>query len=224
MSNNLIIWLALGAGVLSIIYGGILIAWIMRKSAGNEKMQEIALAIQQGAAAYLGKQTQAVAVVAVVIGTLLWWQLGIMTAAGFIVGAVLSALAGYVGMTVAVRANVRTAEGARKGLASAFGIAFRGGAVTGLLVVGLGIIGVAGLYLLTKDISALVALGFGGSLISVFARLGGGIFTKAADVGADLVGKVDFMNHIAVLYFLPLHWELHCRLLALKISMLLSLL
>ncbi|MBP6930305.1 sodium-translocating pyrophosphatase [Patescibacteria group bacterium] len=191
MSNNLIIWLALGAGVLSIIYGGILIAWIMRKSAGNEKMQEIALAIQQGAAAYLGKQTQAVAVVAVVIGTLLWWQLGIMTAAGFIVGAVLSALAGYVGMTVAVRANVRTAEGARKGLASAFGIAFRGGAVTGLLVVGLGIIGVAGLYLLTKDISALVALGFGGSLISVFARLGGGIFTKAADVGADLVGKVE---------------------------------
>lgn len=191
MSNNFIVWLALGAGVLSIIYGSVLIVWIMRKSAGNERMQEIARAIQQGAAAYLGKQNQAMAVVALVIGVLLWWQLGIMTAFGFIVGAILSALAGYVGMTVAVRANVRTAEGARKGLASAFGIAFRGGAVTGLLVVGLGIIGVAGLYLLTKDISALVALGFGGSLISVFARLGGGIFTKAADVGADLVGKVE---------------------------------
>ncbi|HOE74761.1 MAG TPA: sodium-translocating pyrophosphatase [bacterium] len=191
MSNNFIVWLALGAGVLSIIYGSVLIVWIMRKSAGNEKMQEIARAIQQGAAAYLGKQNQAMAVVALVIGVLLWWQLGIMTAFGFIVGAILSALAGYVGMTVAVRANVRTAEGARKGLPSAFGIAFRGGAVTGLLVVGLGIIGVAGLYLLTKDISALVALGFGGSLISVFARLGGGIFTKAADVGADLVGKVE---------------------------------
>ncbi|HPM28075.1 MAG TPA: sodium-translocating pyrophosphatase [bacterium] len=191
MSNNFIVWLALGAGVLSIIYGSVLIVWIMRKSAGNERMQEIARAIQQGAAAYLGKQNQAMAVVALVIGALLWWQLGIMTAFGFIVGAILSALAGYVGMTVAVRANVRTAEGARKGLPSAFGIAFRGGAVTGLLVVGLGIIGVAGLYLLTKDISALVALGFGGSLISVFARLGGGIFTKAADVGADLVGKVE---------------------------------
>lgn len=191
MSNNFIVWLALGAGVLSIIYGSVLIVWIMRKSAGNERMQEIARAIQQGAAAYLGKQNQAMAVVALVIGVLLWWQLGIMTAFGFIVGAILSALAGYVGMTVAVRANVRTAEGARKGLPSAFGIAFRGGAVTGLLVVGLGIIGVAGLYLLTKDISALVALGFGGSLISVFARLGGGIFTKAADVGADLVGKVE---------------------------------
>lgn len=191
MSTNLITWLALGAGVLSIVYGGVLTAWIMRKKAGNEKMQEIAKAIQQGAAAYLSKQTQAVAVVAVIIGAILWWQLGYLTAIGFIVGAILSALAGYIGMTVAVRANVRTAEGARTGLPAAFGIAFRGGAVTGLLVVGLGVIGVAGMYALTHDVAALVALGFGGSLISVFARLGGGIFTKAADVGADLVGKVE---------------------------------
>ena len=124
MSNNFIVWLALGAGVLSIIYGSVLIVWIMRKSAGNERMQEIARAIQQGAAAYLGKQNQAMAVVALVIGVLLWWQLGIMTAFGFIVGAILSALAGYVGMTVAVRANVRTAEGARKGLPSALALLF----------------------------------------------------------------------------------------------------
>ncbi len=191
MSTNLVMYLALGAGVLSIIYGGILIYWILRQSAGSEKMQEIAKAIQQGAAAYLGKQTQAVAIVAVVVGTLLWWKLGLISMVGFLVGAILSALAGYIGMTVAVRANVRTAEAAKSGLAAAFGLAFRGGAVTGLLVVGLGIIGVAGMYALTHNISALVALGFGGSLISVFARLGGGIFTKAADVGADLVGKVE---------------------------------
>jgi len=189
--SNLVGYLGLGAGVLSIIYGGILIYWIMKRSAGTDKMQEIAKAIQQGASAYLSKQTQYVAVVAVVVGALLWWKLGYLTAIGFIVGATLSALAGFVGMMVAVRANVRTAESAKKGLSSAFGLAFKGGAVTGLMVVGLGIIGLSGMYLLTHNISALVALGFGGSLISVFARVGGGIYTKAADVGADLVGKVE---------------------------------
>lgn len=191
MSTNTIIYLALGAGLISIIYGGILIYWILKKDAGSEKMQEIARAIQQGASAYLSRQTRTVAIVAIIIGALLWWQLGLNTAFGFIVGAIFSALAGFIGMTVAVRANVRTAQGAIKGLAEAFGIAFRGGSVTGLLVVGLGIIGVAGVYAITHDIAALVGLGFGGSLISVFARLGGGIYTKAADVGADLVGKVE---------------------------------
>jgi len=191
MTTNTAIYLALGAGVISIIYGLALTWWIMKKSAGTEKMQEIARAIQQGAAAYLGKQTQAVAVVAVIVALLLWWKLGWIMAVGFLVGAVLSALAGFIGMTVAVRANVRTAESAKTGLAAAFGLAFRGGAVTGLMVVGLGIIGVAGMYALTHNVSALIALGFGGSLISVFARLGGGIYTKAADVGADLVGKVE---------------------------------
>lgn len=189
--TNLVGYLGLGAGALSIVYGGILIWWIMKQSAGTDKMQDIAKAIQQGASAYLGKQTQYVAVVAVIIGALLWWKLGYLDAIGFIVGAILSALAGFVGMTVAVRANVRTAEAAKKGLSAAFGLAFKGGAVTGLMVVGLGILGLCGMYLLTHDISALVALGFGGSLISVFARLGGGIYTKAADVGADLVGKVE---------------------------------
>ncbi|GAG12261.1 unnamed protein product, partial [marine sediment metagenome] len=129
--------------------------------------------------------------VAVVVAAILWWQLGSMMAVGFLIGAFLSALAGFIGMTIAVRANVRTAEAAKEGLAPAFEVAFRGGAVTGFLVVGLGIIGVAGMYAWTHDVATLVALGFGGSLISVFARVGGGIYTKAADVGADLVGKVE---------------------------------
>lgn len=189
MSTALII--ALVSAAAAILYGLFLARWITRQAAGTERMQEIAQAIQQGAKAYLNRQTRTVAMIAVVVFAILWWMLDIQTAVGFIVGAVFSAAAGYIGMNISVRANVRTAEAAKRGMGSALAIAARGGAVTGLLVVGLGLLGVAGYYAITKDVSALVGLGFGGSLISIFARLGGGIYTKAADVGADLVGKVE---------------------------------
>jgi len=163
----------------------------MKKPAGNEKMREIASAIQAGAKAYLNRQYRTIAIIAVILFIVLWIFLDIEIGIGFIVGAVLSALAGYIGMNVSVRANVRTAEAARHGLGSALSLAFEGGAVTGLLVVGLALLGVTSFYAITGNVSSLIGLAFGSSLISVFARLGGGIFTKAADVGTDLVGKVE---------------------------------
>ena len=164
---------------------------VMKEPSGDKKMQDIAQAIQVGAKAYLNRQYKTVAVVAVVAAALIWWGLGITTMIAFLVGAIASALAGYIGMNVSVRANVKTSEAAKSGLAKALGVAFQGGSVTGLLVVGLALFSVSVFYAITQNVTALIGLGFGGSLISVFARLGGGIFTKGADVGADLVGKVE---------------------------------
>jgi K(+)-stimulated pyrophosphate-energized sodium pump len=189
MSTTLI--LALIAGAAAIAYGALLIKWVLAKPQGDEKMRSIAKAIQEGAEAYLRRQGKSVAVVAVVVFILLLIYINLNTALGFLVGAIFSGIAGYIGMQVSVRANVRTAEAAKSGLQAALDVAFRGGTVTGMMVVGLGLLAVTGFYALTKDVNALVGLGFGGSLISVFSRLGGGIFTKAADVGADLVGKVE---------------------------------
>ncbi len=185
------VYLILGAAGLALIYGLFLSAWILKLPAGDEKMKVIASAIQEGASAYLNKQYQTIGLVALVLFAILWFFLGQNTAIGFLVGALASSLAGYIGMNVSVRANVRTTEAAKSGLAKALDVSFKGGAVTGLMVVGLGLLSVAGFYFVTGDIRALIGLGFGGSLISVFARLGGGIFTKGADVGTDMVGKIE---------------------------------
>ena len=182
---------ALIAAITAIAYGAILIAWVMKQPAGNDKMKEIAEAIQKGSKAYLNRQYRTIAIVATVVFFAVGFALGWNVSWGFLVGAVLSSITGFIGMNVAVRANVRTAQAASHGLKRALTVAVNGGAVTGMLVVGLGLLGVAGFYALTKDIHALVGLSLGGSLISIFARLGGGIFTKAADVGADLVGKLE---------------------------------
>ncbi len=199
MTNELALWLSIGAGAIAILFGVVSTQWILKQPAGNSRMQEISAAIQEGAKAYMDRQYLTIGGVGVVLAIVLALALGWATAIGFVIGAIFSALAGYIGMYVSVRANVRTAEAATKGVNPALDVAFRGGAITGMLVVGLGLLGVAGYFLIltnngasTDDaVHALVGLAFGGSLISIFARLGGGIFTKGADVGADLVGKVE---------------------------------
>ncbi|KKP88966.1 MAG: K(+)-insensitive pyrophosphate-energized proton pump [Berkelbacteria bacterium GW2011_GWA2_35_9] len=178
-------------GLISILYG-IGLGWqILKKDRGSQKLQEIAQAIQVGANAYMKRQTQTLAIVALIVFALIWWQISLISGIGFLLGAILSALAGIAGMFISVRTNLRVAHIASKGLPQAFALAFKGGSVTGLLVVGLALFGVSIFYYFTRDLAPMIGFGLGGSLISIFARLGGGIYTKAADVGADLVGKVE---------------------------------
>ena len=190
MDPNTVLF-AVAGGVAAVLFAIVLIALVLRTPPGNDRMKEIAAAIQEGASAYLNRQYTVIAIIGIVIAVVIGFFINWKTAALYVVGAVLSAAAGYVGMNIAVRSNLRTAEAARGGLNKALQVAFRGGSVTGFMVVGLGLLGVAGAYYVFKDPDALVGLAFGASLVSVFARLGGGIYTKAADVGADLVGKVE---------------------------------
>jgi K(+)-stimulated pyrophosphate-energized sodium pump len=189
MDSN-VLW-AIGGGAVAVLFAVLLTVMVLRQSPGNERMMEIGAAIQEGASAYLNRQYIVIAGIGIVVAIVIGLTLGWITAALYVVGAVCSATAGYVGMNVSVRANMRTAQAARNGLGRALATAFRGGAVTGFMVVGLGLLGVAVSYRITHNLDALVGLGFGASLVSVFARLGGGIYTKAADIGADLVGKVE---------------------------------